>query len=46
MFQVLFKVISSDCIAKTLDEGIVKFVGKTSFVVEIMHDTVNFSNRC
>jgi hypothetical protein len=27
-----------------LDEEVVKFVGKTSFVVEIMHDPVNVSS--
>ena len=43
---MIFKMISSDCIAKMLDEEVVKFGGKTSFVVEIMQDTVNVSSRC
>jgi hypothetical protein len=39
-------MILSDCIAKMLDEEIVTFVGKTSFVVEIMLGTVNILSRC
>jgi hypothetical protein len=45
VFQVIFKVILSDCAAKMLDEEIVKFERETLVVVETVHGTVNVSSR-